>query len=136
MAPKSKSPSTTTANHRSWVLSAVLTAFASWVGLWGLIQLSVNAVTKTLFFALLFLAIAGTMLPPLAYLNARFGKFRSGQAHRARFLRQSVWFGLFVTAVAWLQMQRALSTTLAVILLAVFVLIETFLITREMPKTS
>ena len=107
--------------------------FAAWVGLWGLLQLSVNAVTKSLFFVLLFLAIASTTLPPLAYLNARFGKFRTSQAYRVRFLRQSIWFGLLVTGLAWLQMQRALSTTLAVILMAVFVLIETFLITRELP---
>jgi hypothetical protein len=33
-----------------------------------------------------------------------------------------------------MQMQRMLTSTLALILLSVFVLTETFLITREMPK--
>jgi hypothetical protein len=119
--------------EKRWVLWAVLVALITWSALWSVIQLPVNALTKTLFFALLFAAISATLMPAIAYLNARFGRFRSKRLYQMRFARQSLFSGAFIVTVAWLQMQRALSPTLALIIMAVFVLTETFLITREMP---
>jgi hypothetical protein len=118
---------------RRWVSAAVLVAFLSWTGLWGVIQLPITDLAKILFFVLLFVAIASTVMPPIAYLNARFGQCDNQRTHRARFVRQSIWLGAFIVIAAWLQMRRMLTVTLALILMAVFALTETFLITREGP---
>ena len=113
-----------------------LIAILSWLGLWGLIQLPVTAPTRTLLFVLLLTGTMSTTMPPLAYLNARFGQCRDRRTFQARFIRQSLWLGLLVVVLAWLQMRRILTTTLAMILTAVFGLIETFLLTREQPTQS
>jgi hypothetical protein len=118
---------------RRWMLYVALVALISWAGLWSAVQLPINDLTKTLFFALLFICVASSMMPAVAYLNARFGRFYSQRVYYARFVRQSILAGAFVVVIAWLQMRRVLSLTLAWILLAVFVLTETFLITRETP---
>jgi hypothetical protein len=118
---------------KRWMLWVILVALIAWSALWSVIQLPVNNLTKALFFVSFFVAISTTLMPAIAYLNARFGRFQSQRVYQARFTRQSLFSGAFIAIVAWLQMQRALSPTLALIMLAVFVLTETFLITREMP---
>ena len=115
---------------------AVLTALLAWAGLWGVVQLPITDASKVIFFVLLFIAITSTTMPPVAYLNARFGQIGSQRIYRARFIRQSIWMGTFVVIAGWLQTRRMLTVTLALILLAVLALTETFLITREAPSTS
>ena len=118
---------------KHWMLYVIFVAIVSWVGLWAVIQLAVTDATKALLFVLLFTSIVCTVMPAVAYLNARFARHKSLRIYRVRFVRQSVFCGLFTVILAWLQMRRALSVTLALILLAVFVLTETFLITRDAP---
>jgi hypothetical protein len=121
---------------RRWMPYAVLVALLAWAGLWGVIQLPITDASTAIFFVLLFIAITGTAMPPVAYLNARFGQVDSQRVHRVRFIRQSIWMGTFVVIAGWLQTRRILTVTLALILLAVLALTETFLITREAPPTS
>jgi hypothetical protein len=121
---------------KRWMLWVILVALMAWSALWSVIQLPVNALTKALFFASFFVAISATLMPAIAYLNARFGQFQNKRVYQVRFARQSLFGGAFIAIVAWLQMQRALSPTLALIMLAVFALTETFLITREMPTDT
>jgi len=130
MAAKKSKP---VAESKRWILYVVLIAILSWVGMLSVVQLPISSTTKTLFFGLLFAAVTTTMMPVVAYLNARFGKCRDTRVYRVRFVRQSIWVGLFVTVVAWLQARRMLEATVGVILLAVLVLIEAFMITRESP---
>jgi hypothetical protein len=118
---------------KRWMLWAILVALLAWSAMWSVIQLPVNTLTKVLFFVALFGAISATLMPAIAYLNARFGRFQSKRVYQVRFARQSLFSGAFIVVVAWLQMQRSLSPTLALILMAVFILTETFLITREAP---
>ena len=115
------------------MLYVAFVALISWAGWWSVIQLPINDLTKTLFFALLFTSIGSSLMPAVAYLNARFGRFHNQRIYYARFVRESILVGAFVVVIAWLQMRRVLSSTLGLILLAVFVLTETFLITRETP---
>jgi hypothetical protein len=75
-------------------------------------------------------------MPPIAYLNTRFGKCPAQRTYQARFVRQSIWLGLFCVVSGWLQAKRILTATLALILVAVFFLTETFLITRESPSSK
>jgi hypothetical protein len=123
-------------HHRRWITYAVLIATLSWLGLWGVTRFPVSDAALVVFFVLLFVAIASTVMPAVAYLNARFGKVESQRIYRARFVRQSIWLGIFVVIVGWLQTRRMLTATLALILMAVLALTEMFLITREVPPRS
>ncbi|MFN2156265.1 MAG: hypothetical protein ACK2UX_13595 [Anaerolineae bacterium] len=118
---------------KRWMLWAILVALLAWSAMWSVIQLPVNTLTKVLFFVALLVGISATLMPAIAYLNARFGRFQSKRVYQVRFARQSLFSGALVVVVAWLQMQRSLSPTLALIVVAVFILTETFLITREAP---
>lgn len=115
------------------MLYAVLIALLAWVGWWSIVQLPPNSVTLVLFFVLLFVAVGATLMPAIAYLNARFGRFRAKRVYVVRFVRQTLMVSGFVVIVAWLQLRDVLSPTLALIVMAVFVLTETFLVTRENP---
>ena len=123
-------------SSKRWMLPVAFVALLAWLGLWGVIQLPVTGPTRTLFFALLFCAITSTAMLPFAYLNARFGRCRHWRTFLARFVRQSIWLGLLIVVLGWLQMRRILTTVLAMILIAVFVLTETFLLTREHPSSG
>jgi hypothetical protein len=100
------------------------------------VHLPLNGVTMALFFLALLGAVASTLMPAVAYLNARFGRFSTPRAYRARFVRQSLEIGLFVVVIGWLRTRRVLDWTVASILLSVFILIETFMITREVPPAK
>ena len=119
---------------KRWMLYVILVALIAWAG-WGVViyQLPANDLTKPMLFTLLFVSTSATLMPAIAYLNTRFGRIRDQRVYQARFVRQSILSGAFTVMIAWLQMQRVLSVTLGLILLAVFVLTETFLITRETP---
>jgi hypothetical protein len=120
-------------SDKRWMVYVILIAILSWLGLWGLVQLPVTGPTRVILFVLLLTGITSTAMPPISYLNARFGRCRDQGTFRARFVRQSIWLGLLIVMLAWLQMRRILTTTLAMILTAVFCLIETFILTRERP---
>jgi hypothetical protein len=120
-------------SDKRWIWTAILIAVLSWLAIWGVIQLPVTGPTRALLFVLLFCGITCTVMPPISYLNARFGRCLNQRTFRSRFVRQSIWLGLLATVLAWLQMRRILTTTLAMILTAVFGLIETFWLTREQP---
>jgi hypothetical protein len=125
-----------TKSSKRWMLFVILIAVLSWLGLWGLIQLPVTGPTRTLFFVVLLAGVTSTTMPPVAYLNARFGRCRDQRTFQARFVRQSFWIGLLIVMLGWLQIRRILTTTLAMILTAVFILTETFLLTRERPLSG
>lgn len=104
-------------------------AVTGWVGLWLLITTTLpTAFPRWLFFVFLYLAVTGTVLPFVRYLNARFA--RSGPTSGV-VLRQSIWVGLFVVACAWLQIPRVLNPVIALILALSLVVIEWFLHLRE-----
>jgi len=106
-------------------LAAILIAGMGW---WGLYELTGQIRPDqpgalVLFFALLFLALTGTFIPPAAYLNRRFAA-QAVERDPWRFLRHSAWAGLCVTAWTWLQMHRALDLGLAFLVALVFVTLE------------
>lgn len=125
-----------TGQSRRWIVGAVLVALLAWASLWGVVQLPITNPSQVVFFALLFVATASTVMPPIAYLNVRFAQESNPRTWQARFVRQSIWLGLFVVIAGWLQTRRILTVTLAMILMAVLALTETFLITREVPPAA
>ncbi len=92
------------------------------------------AFARWLFFILLYMAITGTVLPFIWYLNQRFSRFYP--ATGGILLRQSMWFGLFSVTAAWLQMTRALSGPIAFFLALSMIVIETFLRLRERSQAN
>ena len=73
---------------------------------------------------------AGT-IPIALYLNQRFAKPGWLERDALRVERQGAWVGMFGAVVAYLQLIRALTLTIALVLAGVIVLIEMFFLTRE-----
>ena len=86
------------------------------------------------FYALLFLAVTATLIPPAAFLNRRFAP--DAVARDAyRFVRHSAWGGTCVTVWVWLQEQRAFNLGFALLTVLIFIAVE-FLIARLRSDTQ
>ena len=111
---------------------SVFLAVLAWLGLYFLINnFSPKTLARSLFFVLLFVALTTTFVPVAFYLNYRFAKPKGQAVNNWRPIRQSGWAALFLVLCAWLQMLRALNWIIAALVLAVFSLIEVFILTRE-----
>ena len=75
------------------------------------------------------LALTGTALPGVAYLNRRFPSMPPPTP--GIILRQAIWAGIYLPTLAWLQIGRVLSPFLALLLGVGLVLIEFLLRLRE-----
>jgi hypothetical protein len=106
----------------------ILAILAAGVGWWGLYELT-GAITPeqpgalSFFYALLFLSVTATLIPPAAYLNRRFGPAASVR-DPAGFVRHSAWGGMCVASWTWLQMHRAFNLGFALITVLIFIAIE------------
>ena len=110
-------------------LAAGLLFLTGWGGIFVLVQnVLPTPGARWGFFVLLYMAMVGTVLPFVRFLNHRFiGSFVSS----AIIVRESLWFGLFVTSCAWLQISRVLTWPIALLLALAIVVIEIFLRIRE-----
>lgn len=94
-----------------------------WGGLAALILSTLPTVgPRWLFFFLVVLALTGTALPVAAFINRRFPS--SPTPTSAVITRQALWVGVYGATIAWLQIGRVLTPTLAALLAAGFVLVE------------
>jgi hypothetical protein len=84
---------------------------------------------RWLFFFLSVLALTGTVLPVVAFLNRRFPS--NPPAAPAVILREAIWVGIYGPTLAWLQIGRVLTPALAVLLATGLILIELLLRLRE-----
>lgn len=126
--------SNTPPDHIGLLLASVLMMLIGWGGLY---QLTTTALPRIggelwLFFMLLQIAVTGTSLPFVRFLNVRFTSLMDDVPPSGVVVRQSVWIGFFVITCAWLQIPRALSVPLAIFVALVFVVVEIFLRTREL----
>jgi hypothetical protein len=111
---------------------SVLLAIFAWLGLYFLVNsFSPKTSARSLFFPLLFVALTTTFVPMAFYLNYRFARPKGQVVNNWRPIRQSGWTALFLVLCVWLQMLRALNWIIAALVLAVFGLIEVFILTRE-----
>jgi hypothetical protein len=71
-------------------------------------------------------------MPLVYFLNRRFPT--RPPAEQTTILRQSLWFGLYAGTLIWLQLGRMFSLTVAGILAAALILIESLIRMREVSK--
>lgn len=84
-----------------------------------------------LFFVLLLITVSSLALPVVRFLNVRFTPMDQEVPPAGVIVRQSVWVGLFVVMCAWLQIPRILTLPIAIFIIVVFIIVESFLRTRE-----
>jgi hypothetical protein len=110
--------------------TAIILALVGWGGLYYLVNNTFPTVgPRWLFFFLSVLAITGSVLPGIAFLNRRFPS--RPPAVPGVILRQAIWFGVYGATLFWLQIERVLTPALAFLLAIGFVLIEVLLRMRE-----
>ncbi|MDX1990786.1 MAG: hypothetical protein SF029_00255 [bacterium] len=135
-SPRTRRPSTRRhmpSDHTGVLIAGGMMMVVGWAGLYWLITTQKVGLGPEiwLFFVLLHMAIVGTVLPLVRYLNARLTPLEREPASGGVIVRQSVWVGLFVVICAWLQIPRVLTLPMAFFLALVFVVIEAFLRLRE-----
>src|SRR5215475_10588911 len=90
------------ADRSGVLIAAGIMAGVSWVLLYFLINgMKPLAFGRWLFFILVYIAVTGTVLPLLWYLNQRFS--RMTPVTGGVLLRQGMWCGLFAVMIGWLQ---------------------------------
>lgn len=122
-------------DHIGVLVAALVMIIGGWGGLYTLVTTSLPRVgQRWLFFVLLHIAVTGTVLPFVRYLNVRFTPMDAPLPPGGVLVRQSVWVGLFVVTCAWLQIPRVLNPPIAFFIALVFVVIEVFLRSREIAQ--
>jgi hypothetical protein len=107
----------------SFLPAAVLLTAVGWGGLAAVVIYTLPTIgPRWLFFCMGVLALSGTTMPVVYFLNRRFPS--TPPVDGDVILRQSLWFGIYGSTLAWLQLGRLLSPLLILILLGVFILIE------------
>ncbi len=122
--------STQTPPVRTFLPAAIILAVIGWGGLVYVFFFTLPTVgPRWLFFFLSVLAITGTVLPAVAFLNRRFPSIPPPTP--SVILRQALWVGIYFPTLAWLQIGRVLTASMALLLLLGFILIEWLLRLRE-----
>ena len=124
-------------SQKWWVLGSIVVAVLSFFCLRFVVQTlwppsdTIFARPQLLLFVFMFLGFGAGSVPVTVFLNNRFSKPDWLERDRIRLLRQGVWVGLTGVLLAYLQLIRALNWVVAIVLVGVFALIETFFLTRE-----
>lgn len=120
-------------DHTGALIASAVMFIVGWGGLYLLVTTQIPRLGGQLwlFLVLLNVAVSGTVLPFVRYLNVRFTPITAELPPAGVIVRQSVWFGLYVVVCAWLQIPRVLTVPIAVLLAVVFIVIEVFLRVRE-----
>jgi hypothetical protein len=115
---------------RNFIPAAIILALIGWGGLYALTNFAYPTVgPRWLFFFLGVLAITGTALPVVAFLNQRFPT--NPPVSPGVIIREATWFGIYFPTLAWLQLGRVLTPALVLLLAVGFFAIEILLRMRE-----
>jgi hypothetical protein len=118
-------------NSLSLTLAAWMLAILGWGGL-ALLVLNTDPRIGPLpiwgFFVLWLMALTGTAVPFVRYLNRRFAR-EAPPPHAI--LRQALWVGFFGATSAWLQRSGLFNSVTAALLLIALIGVEIFLRLRE-----
>ncbi len=77
---------------------------------------------RWLFFFLTTIALTGTFLPVVYFLHRRFPSKPPVEGNVI--VREALWFGIYASALAWLQLGKMFSPVMALFLAGVLILIE------------
>lgn len=120
----------TTPSVSSFLPTTIILLILGWGGLFFLFQRTMPTVgPRWLFFFLWVLALTGTALPGVAFLNRRFPTVPP--ATPGIIIREAIWVGLYGATLAWLQLGRVLNLALGVLLASGFIAIEILVRLRE-----
>jgi hypothetical protein len=113
-------------DYRSLTIAAGILSASGWIGLFLLLNFTLPTVgPRWLFFFLWVLASTGTALPFVWLLHRRF---LSGQPAPALvLLRRALIFGFYSSICLWLQINRSLTLSLALLLALGLITFEGFL---------
>lgn len=115
---------------RSFGISSLILILVGWGGLAGVIYFAMPYVWfRWGFFALLILAVTGTVLPVVYFFHRRFPDNPPAEAHVI--VRQAVWFGVYGAMLAWLQLGRLVTVYVIIGLAGGLLAIEYFIRLRE-----
>ncbi len=107
-------------------ISGLLLGAVGWLGLiYVIFGTDPELGFRWLFFFFVMLALSGTTLPIVAFLNRRF--VSQPPANEGVLLRQSIWIGLYACLLVWLQQGRILNPVIAFFLGVGLILVEVFL---------
>lgn len=125
-------PDRTPPDHKGVLIAAVVMMVGGWYGLYQVVvQTLPLAFWRWVFFILLFVAVTGTALPFVRFLNIRFTPPHFEVVSGGIILRQSIWFGLYAVTCTWLLIPRVLNLPVAFFLALSFIVIEVYLRLRE-----
>lgn len=112
-------------------LTATLTMFiAGWAGLYSLVNFTLPTLgPRWAFFFLAVLALTGTALPVIYFINRRFNVKNFPAANII--IRQALWVGVYGATLAWMQLGRVATLNLAAGMAFGFVLMEVLIRMRE-----
>lgn len=113
--------------QKSSIIPILITAgilfLVGWLGLFFLMQnIQPYLGARWLWFFLFTLAITGTALPIVTFLNKRFPT--NPPIPYSSLLRQSIWVAVYFDLLAWLQLGRILNPILILVLAIGFIIIE------------
>jgi len=108
------------------LISGIVLGAAGWAGLAYIVfGTDPELGFRWLFFFFAMLALSGTSLPVVGFLNRRFPT--NPAADEGVLLRQSVWVGIYGCVLIWLQQGRILNGVIAFFLAIGLILVEIFL---------
>lgn len=108
---------------RTFLPISLVVTLTGWVGLTIVILQTLPLIgPRWLFFFLSVLALTGPAIPITFYLNKRFPS--DPPVEGLVIIRQALWFGVFGSTLAWLQLGRVLTPALVLVMAGVFILIE------------
>ncbi|MEW6083773.1 MAG: hypothetical protein AB1607_04175 [Chloroflexota bacterium] len=111
-------------------ISSLLLILFGWGGLSAVLYFSVPLVWfRWGFFALLILALTGTVLPIVYFFHRRFPAHPPAEPNVI--VRQAVWFGVYGATLAWLQLGRLVTVYVILGLAGGLIAIEYFIRLRE-----
>ena len=110
-------------------LAAGTLMFVGWGGMLALLLFTVPTVdARWMFFVLGMSALTGTSIPFIMFLSRRFGK---NPLSVNILMRRAIWVGVIGCILAWLQLGRALTWTIGLLIVSVIVGIEWLIEIRE-----
>jgi len=115
---------------RPFAISSLILILVGWGGLAGVLYLALPFVwSRWWFFALVILALTGTVLPIVYFFHRRFPDQPPAEANVI--VRQSVWFGIYGATLAWLQLGHLVTVYVILGLAGGLLAIEYFIRLRE-----